>query len=243
MLETMGVVVEQHDNHVVSLSGPAQLVGRDLEVPGDFSSAAFFVVAGLFGAPDGLLIRNVGINPTRTGLLTILQEMGGRIELRNLRDCGAEAVADLFVIQSDLVGIEVDPALVPLAIDEFPVLFIAAAKAGGRTVVSGAEELREKESDRLSVMVEGLRTLGVTVEEFEDGLSIEGGGLFGGRVNSYGDHRVAMAFAIAGMDAEGPIEILRTAEVSTSFPGFLSVAAECGLEIEARPNEGQSEYG
>ena len=243
MLETMGVVVEQHDNHVVSLSGPAQLVGRDLEVPGDFSSAAFFVVAGLFGAPDGLLIRNVGINPTRTGLLTILQEMGGRIELRNLRDCGAEAVADLFVIQSDLVGIEVDPALVPLAIDEFPVLFIAAAKAGGRTVVSGAEELRKKESDRLSVMVEGLRTLGVTVEEFEDGLSIEGGGLFGGRVNSYGDHRVAMAFAIAGMDAEGPIEILRTAEVSTSFPGFLSVAAECGLEIEARPNEGQSEYG
>ena len=243
MLESMGVVVDQYDDHVVSLSGPAQLGGRDLEVPGDFSSAAFFVVAGLLGSPDGLLIRNVGINPTRTGLLTILQEMGGRIELRNLRNCGAEPVADLFVIQSDLGGIDVDPALVPLAIDEFPALFIAAAKARGRTVVSGAEELREKESDRLSVMVEGLRTLGVTVEEFEDGLSIEGGGLFGGRVNSYGDHRVAMAFAIAGMGAGGPIEILRTAEVSTSFPGFLSVAADCGLEIEARPDEGHSEYG
>ena len=243
MLETMGVVVDQPTNHVVSLSGPAQLEARDLEIPGDFSSAAFFVVAGLLGAPDGLLIRNVGINPTRTGLLTILQEMGGRIELRNIRDCGAEPVADLMVIQSDLAGIEVDPAHVPLAIDEFPALFIAAARARGRTVVSGAEELRHKESDRLSVMAEGLRTLGVTVEESADGLIIEGGGLCGGRVDSYGDHRVAMAFAIAGMDARGPIEILRTAEVSTSFPGFLSVAAGCGLEIEARPDEGHPEYG
>ena len=243
MLETMGVRVDQRTDHVVSLSGPAQLEGRDLEIPGDFSSAAFFVLAGLLGAPDGLLIRNVGINPTRTGLLTILQEMGGRIELTNLRDCGAEPVADLFVIQSDLAGIEVDPALVPLAIDEFPALFIAAARARGRTVVSGAGELRQKESDRLSVMAEGLRTLGVAVEESADGLSIEGGGLSGGRVDSYGDHRVAMAFAIAGMDASGPIEILRTAEVSTSFPGFLSSAAGCGLEIEARPNKGHPEYG
>jgi len=243
MLETMGVVIEQPTNHVVSLCGPAQLEARDLEIPGDFSSAAFFVVAGLLGAPDGLLIRNVGINPTRTGLLTILEEMGGRIELRNIRDCGAEPVADLMVTQSDLAGIEVDPAQVPLAIDEFPALFIAAAKARGRTVVSGAEELRHKESDRLSVMAEGLRTLGIAVEESADGLSIGGGGLSGGRVNSYGDHRVAMAFAIAGMVASGPIEILRTAEVSTSFPGFLTIAAGCGLEIEARPDEGHPEYG
>jgi 3-phosphoshikimate 1-carboxyvinyltransferase len=243
MLKTMGVVVDQPANHVVSLSGPAQLEARDLEIPGDFSSAAFFVVAGLLGASDGLLIRNVGINPTRTGLLTILQEMGGRIELRNIRDCGAEPVADLMVIQSDLAGIEVDPAVVPLAIDEFPALFIAAARARGRTVVSGAEELRHKESDRLSAMAEGLRTLGVAVEEYADGLIIEGGRLCGGRVDSYGDHRVAMAFAIAGMDASGPIEILRTAEVSTSFPGFLSVAAGCGLEIEARQDEGYPEYG
>ena len=243
MLETMGVAVERDADHVVSLKGPAQLEGRDLEIPGDFSSAAFFAVAGLLGAPDGLLIRNVGINPTRTGLLTILRKMGGHIEVRDPRDCGAEPAADLFVAQSELAGIEVDPALVPLAIDEFPVLFIAAARARGTTVVSGAEELRHKESDRLSVMAEGLRTLGIAVDESADGLSIEGGGLSGGRVDSHGDHRVAMAFAIAGMDARDPIEILRTAEVSTSFPGFLSVAARCGLEIQARRNEGHPDDG
>ena len=231
MLVTMGVAVEQGSDNVVSLSGPAQPQARDLEVPGDFSSAAFFIVAGLLGASGGLLIRNVGINPSRTGLLTILREMGGRIELRNQRDCGAEPVADLLVTQSELAGIEVDPALVSLAIDEFPVLFIAAARARGTTTVSGAEELRHKESDRLSVMAEGLRTLGVSVEESAGGLSIEGGAFNGGRIDSHGDHRVAMAFAVAAVDANDPIEILRTAEVSTSFPGFPAVAARCGLDI------------
>ena len=232
MLESMGVVVEQGPGHVVSLAGGAQLEARDLEVPGDFSSAAFFLVAGLLGASDGLLIRNVGINPTRTGLLTILREMGGRIELRDRRDCGAEPVADLFVVRSPLSGIEVSPALVPLAIDEFPALFVAAAAARGRTVVSGADELRYKESDRIGVMAEGLRALGVTVAESHDGLTIDGGALGGGRIDSHGDHRVAMAFAIASLVADAPLEILRTDEVATSFPEFPSVAASIGLQIE-----------
>jgi len=242
MLESMGVAIEQGPDHVVSLTGTAHLEARDLEIPGDFSSASFFLVSGLLGARDGLLIRNVGVNPTRTGLLTILQEMGGRIELRDRRDCGAEPVADLFVVQSELNGIEVAPDLVPLAIDEFPVLFIAAACAQGRTVVTGAEELRHKESDRLSVMSAGLRALGASVAESPDGLAIDGGPLSGGRIDSHGDHRVAMAFAIAGQVAGDAIEILRTDEVATSFPEFLSTAADSGLAIEAgrAGSEGQS---
>lgn len=233
MLEGMGVPLDQGPDHVVSLTGTARLEARDLEIPGDFSSASFFLVSGLLGARDGLLIRNVGVNPTRTGLLTILQEMGGRIELRNRRDCCAEPVADLFVVQSELNGIEVAPDLVPLAIDEFPVLFIAAACARGRTVVTGAGELRHKESDRLRVMAEGLRALGASVVESPDGLSIDGGALHGGRIDSHRDHRVAMAFAIAGQVADDAIEILRTDEVATSFPEFLSTAARSGLAIQA----------
>jgi 3-phosphoshikimate 1-carboxyvinyltransferase len=219
--------------HTVALAGPAKLRGREVLVPADFSSAAFFIVAACLAARDGLSIENVGINPTRTSLLTILREMGARIELRNERTLGAEPVADLLVLQSELHGIEVDPALVPLAIDEFPILFIAAAAARGETVVSGADELRKKETDRIAVMARALEAVGVEVEERPDGARIVGGRIGGGTVDSRGDHRVAMSFAVASVRAGAPIEILNTAEVATSFPNFLDVAAAAGLDVRA----------
>jgi 3-phosphoshikimate 1-carboxyvinyltransferase len=236
MLESMGVQLTSAAagvGHTVALAGPAKLRGREVLVPADFSSAAFFIVAACLAARDGLVIENVGINPTRIGLLTILREMGARIELRNERTLGAEPVADLLVLQSELHGIEVDPALVPLAIDEFPILFIAAAAARGETVVSGADELRKKETDRIAVMARALEAVGVEVEERPDGARIVGGRIGGGTVDSRGDHRVAMSFAVASVRAGAPIEILNTAEVATSFPNFLDVAAAAGLDVRA----------
>jgi 3-phosphoshikimate 1-carboxyvinyltransferase len=236
MLQSMGVRLELSADgvgHTVALRGPARLRGLEVEVPADFSSAAFFLVAGCLGARDGLLIRNVGVNPTRIGLLTILREMGATIELRNPRRVGAEPVADLWVTQSELNGIVVAPELVPLAIDEFPILFIAAAGADGETVVSGAEELRKKETDRIAVMARGLEAVGIEVEERPDGARIVGGPMGGGTVDSRGDHRIAMSFAVASLRASSVIDILHTAEVATSFPSFLDVANAVGLEVSA----------
>jgi 3-phosphoshikimate 1-carboxyvinyltransferase len=236
MLESMGVPLERSaegEGHTVSLTCPGALRAREVLVPADFSSAAFFIVAACLAARDGLLIENVGINPTRIGLLTILREMGARIELRNERNLGAEPVADLWVVQSELRGIVVDPKLVPLAIDEFPILFVAAAVAEGETIVSGAEELRKKETDRIAVMARALEAVGVNVEERPDGARIVGGRIGGGTVDSRGDHRIAMSFAVASLRAAGPIEILNTAEVATSFPSFLEVAETAGLTIAA----------
>jgi 3-phosphoshikimate 1-carboxyvinyltransferase len=236
MLESMGVrlgCTTDGAGHAVTIAGPAALRGGEVLVPADFSSAAFFIVAGCLAARDGLLIENVGINPTRIGLLTILREMGAHIELRNERSLGAEPVADLLVSQSRLRGIVVRPELVPLAIDEFPILFIAAAAAEGETIVSGAEELRKKETDRIAVMARGLEAVGVRVEERPDGARIVGGTVRGGLVDSRGDHRIAMSFAVASLRAEAPIEILNTAEVATSFPSFLEVAAAAGLRVAA----------
>ena len=236
MLQSMGVrlgLSTDGAGHTVTLNGPATLRGFEVRVPADFSSAAFFLVAGCLGARDGLLIENVGINPTRTGLLAILREMGAAIELRNQRSVGAEPVADLWVTQSELKGIAVPPELVPLAIDEFPILFIAAAAATGETIVSGADELRKKETDRIAVMAQGLKTVGIEVEERPDGARIVGGRLRGGTVDSRGDHRIAMSFAVASLCASEPIEILNTAEVATSFPNFLDVARAVGLQVSA----------
>ena len=240
MLESMGVKLTRSSagvGHSVTVTGPATLRAREVLVPADFSSAAFFMVAGCLAARDGLLIENVGINPTRIGLLTILRQMGAQIELRNERNLGAEPVADLWVVQSELRGIVVDPELVPLAIDEFPILFIAAAAANGETIVSGAEELRKKETDRIAVMARALEAVGVAVEERPDGARIVGGRIGGGTVDSRGDHRVAMSFAVASLRAAGPIEILNTAEVATSFPSFLEVAKAAGLTIDAEDGE------
>jgi len=159
--------------------------------------------------------------------------MGGNIELRDERRVGAEPVADLWVTQSPLHGIVVPASLVPLAIDEFPILFIAAAAARGDTVVSGAEELRKKETDRIAVMATGLRTVGIDVEERPDGARIRGGAIVGGEIDSRGDHRIAMSFSVASLIAAAPIEILNTAEVATSFPNFLEVARAAGLDVVA----------
>lgn len=235
MLSSAGVRIETN-GLATTVHPPASLESQSLEVPGDFSSAAFFIVAGLLGAaPEGLLLENVGLNPTRTGLLDILRSMGGRIDVENPRPSGAEPVADLRVHASALRGIEVPPAAVPLAIDEFPVLFIAAACAQGETVISGAEELRVKESDRIAAMAAGFEVLGVAHETTPDGMRIEGrpdGAAFGGgRIDSRGDHRIAMAFSIASLRAAQPIAVRNTANVATSFPGFVALARAAGFDL------------
>ena len=238
MLASFGVRVDI-DGLSVSVHPPSRLAARQVQVPGDFSSAAFFIVAGLLGAgEEGLLIRDVGLNPSRTGLLAILRSMGGAIEVQNPRDDGAEPLADLRVSRSALRGIEVPPALVPLAIDEFPVLFIAAACASGATLVTGAEELRVKESDRLAAMSAGLAALGVRHQLLPDGMRIEGGGegvvFSGGEVDSRGDHRVAMSFSVASVRAAKAIRIRDVANVATSFPGYVETARSVGLDVRER---------
>lgn len=236
MLESCGVRVQSGAGSV-RLDPPGKLQALDLQIPGDFSSAAFFIVAGLMGAgPGGLLLRNVGLNPTRTGMLDILQQMGADIRVENRRMAGAEPVGDLLVRRSALRGINVPPNLVPLAIDEFPVLFIAAACASGETRVSHAAELRVKETDRIDVMAAGLAALGVDHEVSADGLCISGrsqGAAFaGGEVDSRGDHRIAMAFAVASLRAADTIRIRDTANVATSFPGFVDMARIAGFDLD-----------
>jgi 3-phosphoshikimate 1-carboxyvinyltransferase len=235
MLQSCGVDLRT-EGLKVSLAPPRQLNCQNLTVPGDFSSAAFFIVAGLLAArEEGLRIENVGLNPTRTGLLEILRRMDAKIEIFNRRNSGAEPVADLRVHASRLRGIRVPKELVPLAIDELPVLFIAAACAEGETWVTGAEELRVKESDRIAAMSAGLTALGVLHAPLPDGIHIEGRGAgmaFNGcTIDSFGDHRIAMSFAIASVRAGGIIRIRDVANVATSFPGFVLLARSAGLDI------------
>jgi 3-phosphoshikimate 1-carboxyvinyltransferase len=220
----------------VALNAPEKLKGCHVDVPADFSSAAFFMVAGCLAGEGELHLERVGMNPTRTGLLEILLAMGANIEVRDLRTSGPEPTADLLIRPSRLRGIEVRPEWVPLAIDEFPVFFIAAACAEGESVLRGAEELRVKESDRLAVMSAGLSALGVPHELLPDGMRLPGargeGPVFqSGRIDSHGDHRIAMSFAVASLRAAGPIEIQDTANVATSFPGFADLARHCGLKL------------
>ncbi len=235
MLTEFGVELERH-GATVALRGGQRLQAARVAVPADFSSAAFFLVAGLLGEGPGLVLRRVGVNPTRTGLLQMLRAMGAEIRLTPLAEGGAEPLADIEIHPSRLRGIEVSESLVPLAIDEFPVFFIAAACADGETLVRGAGELRVKESDRLSVMSAGLAQLGVEHELLADGMRIrgrpEGAAFATGRVHSHGDHRIAMSFAIASLRAAGPIEIDDTANVATSFPGFAALARSVGLHLE-----------
>ena len=235
MLQTMGVAVASSDDGLlVALDGPAEVNAAQIQVPGDLSSAAFFIVGACIGAREPVVIRNVGVNPTRDGVLRILGMMGARIELENLSELGAEPVADIRVYPSQLSGIEIPEQLIPLAIDELPVLFVAAAAAQGRTVVSGAAELRVKESDRIGVMARALSNTGIQVEELPDGIIIDGGQFTGGSIDSCGDHRVAMSFAVASLISSGTIEVADTSPVATSFPGFVGTAAGVGLAIDAR---------
>lgn len=232
MLRGFGVEVLRSEQSV-AIEGGQTLRATDVQVPGDISSAAFFLVAGALGAEEGLVLRNVGINPTRTGILDILIAMGADIQITNRRETGGEPVADISVRKSELKGIRVPDAVVPLAIDEFPVFFIAAACAQGESLVRGAAELRVKETDRLAVMAEGLGRLGVEHELLPDGLWIRGGDLDGGVIDSHGDHRIAMAFAVASLRSRGPIEILDVANVATSFPGFVPLARSVGFDLLA----------
>jgi len=213
------------------LSGGHRLRATDVVVPADFSSAAFFIVAASIVPGSRLLLRAVGLNPRRTGLLEALRLMGADIREHDAREQGGERVADLEVRQARLRGIDVPAELVPDMIDEFPALFVAAAVAEGTTVVRGAAELRVKESDRLAVMTEGLRSLGIAVDETPDGASIHGGTLRGGDVDSHGDHRIAMSFAVAGLVAQGAIRIADCANVATSFPGFDVLSNGCGFDL------------
>lgn len=230
MLQGFGVKLEREGPRV-SLDGGQALRACAIEVPGDFSSAAFFIVAGVLAAPQGLMLRNVGVNPTRTGLLEMLRLMGAQIEVRPHAALAAEPIADIYVRASALHGIRVPERLVALAIDEFPAFFIAAAAAEGETLVTGAGELRLKESDRLAAMAQGLNTLGIECELRPDGLRVQGGRFGGGRIDSHGDHRIAMAFAVASLKARDTIEIEDVANVATSFPGFAALARSAGLAL------------
>ena len=213
------------------LSGGGELSACALDVPADISSAAFFLVAATVTPGSELLLEHVGINPTRTGVINILREMGARIEILNPRDVGGEPVADLRVRSAPLRGIRIPEQQVPLAIDEFPALFVAAACAQGETRLTGAGELRVKESDRIQVMADGLAILGIEAAAQPDGIVIQGGRIRGGRVQSHGDHRIAMAFAMAALRSQNPVLIDDCANVNTSFPGFVSLASQAGLYI------------
>lgn len=217
----------------ISLQGGGTLQACNIDVPADISSATFFLVAASIAPGSDLTLTHVGINPTRIGVINILQLMGADITLHNQREVGGEPVADMHVRYAPLKGIEIPADQVPLAIDEFPALFIAAACAQGRTVLRGAAELRVKESDRIAAMAEGLSTLGIHNEVLEDGIIIEGGAIGGGVIKTYHDHRIAMSFAIAALRANSEITILDCDHVATSFPGFDSLAQGLGLHITA----------
>jgi len=232
MLRSMGVKVSSK-GHRISMDGGQALEGCHVRVPADLSSAAFVILAALLAEKADIVIANVGINPTRTGVIDILQGMGADISMENRLELGDEPVADIRVRSSRLYGGAVDPALVSLAIDEFPVLFVAAAAATGNTSFSGIGELRVKESDRIAAMAQGMRNLGITVDETPDGAIVHGGGFTGGTVESFGDHRVAMSLAVAGTVADGEVVVRDVDAVDTSFPGFRSCMASIGADIDA----------
>ena len=248
MLRGFGYAVDVNGS-TVCIEGGGKLAATNIDVPADISSAAFFMVGASIAPGSDLVLEHVGINPTRIGVINILRQMGADISIDHERVVGGEPVADIRVRSAPLQGIRIPEEQVPLAIDEFPVLFVAAACAEGQTVLSGARELRVKESDRIQVMADGLQHLGVAAQATEDGMIIHGRGAHGrsaegggtidvgtigaGRVQSHGDHRIAMAFAIAALRATGRISIDDCANVNTSFPGFVELARRTGLQINA----------
>ena len=228
----LNVTVEADGTRVITIKGEAELKPQVIDVPGDPSSAAFFIVAALVTPGSEVVIENVGLNPTRAGLVEVLRQMGGSIEFLNEREVGGEPVADLLVKHSQLKGIEVDPAIAPAMIDEFPVLFVAASLAQGVTVTSGLDELRVKESDRLTAMAVALTLAGAQIEEREDGLVITGTGgtplpgtAADAQVTTHLDHRIAMSMAVAGLVSSGGVEVDDTRPIATSFPNFEDLLA------------------
>ncbi|MDS4021568.1 MAG: 3-phosphoshikimate 1-carboxyvinyltransferase [Candidatus Competibacter sp.] len=234
MLAGFGYALSRASDRTFALTGGGRLTGTEIDVPADISSAAFFLVGASIAPGSDLVLEHVGVNPTRTGVIGILRSMGADIELLNARLAGGEPVADLRVRHAPLRGIRIPAELVPLAIDEFPALFVAAACAEGETVLAGAEELRVKESDRIQVMADGLTALDIAARPTPDGIVIRGGALSGGMVDSHGDHRIAMSFAMAALRAGGPISIRDCANVNTSFPGFATLARNAGLSVRQR---------
>jgi 3-phosphoshikimate 1-carboxyvinyltransferase len=221
-----------HDENRIHLKPTSALQGQEIVVPGDLSSAAFFIVAATIAATSHVTLRQVGMNPTRTGVIDILRQMGAQIGIHHERVLGMEPVADLLITPAPLRGIAIPSSLVPLAIDEFPIIFIAAAAATGVTTLQGAAELRVKESDRLQAMADGLTAVGIIAKTTETGIEITGGEIQGGLVNSHGDHRIAMAFAMASLRAREDIVIQQCENIGTSFPNFLDLCQQLGLSIK-----------
>lgn len=233
MLNAFSYPVTTTDNQMC-IEGGGRLKACDIDVPADISSAAFFLVGASIAKGSDITLQHVGINPTRTGVIDILKLMGANIELLNERVVGGEPVADIRVQSAQLKGINVPEELVPLAIDEFPVLFVAAACATGKTVITGAEELRVKESDRIQVMADGLIAIGVDAEATADGMIINGGSIKGGVAHSRDDHRIAMAFTMAGLRSESEILIEDCENVNTSFPDFIGLANRAGISVSTK---------
>lgn len=234
MLEGFGYPIEIEQSNgkkVCRLCGGGRLQGRKIEVPADLSSAAFFIVAGLIAKNSELLLEKVGMNPSRNGVIRVLQRMGADISLENERSAGGEPVADIRVRSSNLKATVIEKSDVVLAIDEIPVIAVAAACAAGTTIISGAEELRVKESDRISSTVTGLKAIGIVVKENPDGMEIKGGKIAGGIVESHLDHRISMAFSVAGMASEDSVEIRACEHVVTSFPDFAALCERIGVNI------------
>lgn len=236
MLKGFGYPIEV-DGPKVTVRPGGKLTATPIDVPSDISSAAFFMVAASIAKDSDITLQHVGINPTRVGIINILREMGANIEMSNQKEVGGEPVADLRIRSAQLKGIQIPEDQVPLAIDEFPAIFIAAACAEGTTVLTGAEELRVKESDRIQAMVDGLQILGVDAVGTEDGAIIKGfgaeGSFNGGEVESVDDHRIAMSFTVASLRANAPILVKDCANVATSFPGFVELASGCGINVSA----------
>jgi len=229
-------VTKSGEGRVTELAGGGELQATTIDIPADISSAAFFMVAAAITPGAQISLEHVGVNPTRTGVIQLLRLMGADITLSDEHIVGGEPVATITVKHSKLTGITIPQDQIPLAIDEFPVLFVAAACAEGTTVLRGAEELRVKESDRIEAMANGLNTLGIITETFPDGISIEGGQLVGGTVESLGDHRIAMSFVIAALRATSTITVNDCANVNTSFPGFVQLAQQAGIQISTGQN-------
>ncbi len=231
MLRGFGYDVKREGNKI-SLTSGGSLKACTIEIPADISSATFFMVAAAISPDSDITLTHVGINPTRIGAINILKLMGANISLSNEREVGGEPVADIHVKYAPLKGITIPEDQVPLAIDEFPALLVAAACADGKTTLTGAEELRVKETDRIQAMADGLTALGIDCEPTPDGIVVTGGQLQGGAVESFDDHRIAMSFTIAALRASGPITVNNCANVATSFPNFTDLAKEVGISLD-----------
>lgn len=236
MLREFSCQIENSGNSI-TLAGGQTLQGTKINVPGDISSAAFFIVGACIAKDSDIIIEGVGINPYRDAVLRILRAMGADIEQMNQRVLSGESVADIRVRSAQLSGIDIPTSWVPAAIDELPVIMIAAACAKGVTNLSGATELRLKESDRITAMTLGLSTLGIDVKARADGMVITGGRITGGEIDSFSDHRIAMAFSMAGLNAVAPVTIKDCANVATSFPGFPDLARQAGLDLTVQGSD------